>query len=551
MLLCFLVIGCAGRNSAEKALQAFIDGHVWTVEPLLKARNLAEWNASVTGEKKYYDDQAGLELRIKKIYSNRDDFAQLKEWKASKGVRDPLLARQLDVLVNAYLTNQIDTVLLGKIVEKGARISETFNTFRGKIDAKAVNDNDIVQILQSSTDSAERGRAWEASKQVGEAVAPMVVELVKLRNEAARELGFENYYSMSMAAAEQDESEVIALLDRLKQLTDESFLKMKEQIDAELSPRYGIEPGAMQPWHYQDRFFQEPQSLGNVDLDSYFKGKKIDDLTGLFYRGIGLPCDNILKNSDLFGRPGKYQHAFCTDIDRLGDIRVISSITDSHWWTATLLHELGHGVYDKFIRRDLPFLLRGPAHAFMTEAIAQLMEHQSNNADWLQAMAGVGEKEKETVRSAALEQQRMRLMIFCRWSLVMVHFERELYRNPNQDLNRLWWDMVEQYQFVRRPKGRDKPDWAAKIHLAQYPVYYHNYLLGELAAHQIQNRIARTVLKQKSLTEVDFTGKSEVGAFLRTEIFGPGMTLGWNDLLKKATGQALTPDYFAEAMMGK
>ncbi len=551
ILFCLLAAGCARRNPAEKAVQSFIDAHVRTVEPLLKARNLAEWNASVTGEKKYYDEQSAAEMRIKKVYSNRDDFAKLKEWKSSETAADPLLSRQLDVLINAYLPNQIDTVLLGKIVEKGARIAETFNTFRGKIGGRSMDDNDIVAVLRTSRNSDERRSAWEASKQVGEAVAPMVVEMVKLRNEGARALGFENYFSMSMAAAEQNEDEVAAVFDRLKRLTDESFRRMKDDIDAGLAPRYGIRPDQMQPWHYLDRFFQEPQSSGGVDLDVYFKGKEINAIAARFYRSMGLPCDAVLAKSDLIGRPGKYQHAFCADIDRNGDIRVISSITDSHWWTGTLLHELGHGVYDLYIRRDLPFLLREPAHALTTEAVAQMMERQADNADWLAANAGAGENEMETLGAALAGLEREKLMIFCRWSMVMFDFEREMYRNPGRDLNRLWWDTVEKYQFVKRPEKRNKPDWAAKIHLAQYPAYYHNYLLGELAACQLRHRIARSILKQKDWTEADYTGKSEVGAYLRSELFGPGAALPWNDLLKKATGEPLTPDYFAEAMMGE
>jgi peptidyl-dipeptidase A len=551
VLLCFLAFGCARRSPAEKALQSFIDAHVLTVEPLLKTRNLAEWNASVTGEKRYYDAQSETEMQIKRVYSNRNDFANLKEWKSSETVTDPLLSRQLDVLINAYLPNQIDTVLLGKIVEKGARIAETFNTFRGKIDGRSVDDNDIVAVLQTSRNGDDRRRAWEASKQVGEAVAPMVVELVKLRNEGARALGFENYFSMSMAAAEQNEDEVAALFDRLKRLTDESFRRMKNEIDAGLAPRCGIGPAQMQPWHYMDRFFQEPQSSGGVDLDVYFRGRKIDEIAARFYRGMGLPCEAILAKSDLFGRPGKYQHAFCADIDRKGDIRVISSITDSHWWAGTLLHELGHGVYDRYIRRDLPFLLREPAHALTTEAVAQMMERQADSAGWLMANAGAGENGMETLGAALAGREREKLMIFCRWSLVMFHFEREMYRNPGRDLNRLWWDMVEQYQFVKRPGGRNKPDWAAKIHLAQYPAYYHNYLLGELAACQLRHTIARSVLKQEKWTTADYTGKSEVGAYLRSELFGLGTALPWNELMKKATGESLTPDYFAEAMMGE
>ncbi len=550
VLLGLVMSACTPPSPEEKGLSAFISERIRVVEPTLKAFNLASWNANATGEKRYYDESAKLDLEVRKIYSNRQEYDQLKAWKESGKIADPLLARQITVLINNYLPNQIDTLLMRDMVEKSTRIAETFNTFRGGMGDKTVDDNDISTILRAETDSGKRRQAWEASKQVGEAVAPMVVELVRLRNKAALQLGFENYYVMSLATAEQDEKDIIGIFDELKQLTDGPFGQLKGQIDAELSKKYGIRPDQMQPWHYQDRFFQEAPIVGNIDLDRFFKGKNIEELGGAFFRGIGLPADDIIKNSDLFGRPGKYQHAFCSDIDRLGDVRMMLSITDNEYWTGTLLHETGHAVYAKNIRRDLPFLLRDAAHPFVTEAIAQLMERQASNADWLQAMVGVGDNEKETVRATVTENLRMRELIFSRWAQVMVRFERSMYRDPDQDLNKLWWDLVEEYQSVRRPEKRNKPDWAAKIHLAQYPVYYHNYMLGELAASQILDAVVRNVLKQPKLAEVSFAGKPEVGRYLKRDIFGPGMSLHWNDLMQKATGGPLNAKCFAEEFVG-
>ena len=48
--------------------------------------------------------------------------------------------------------------------------------------------------------------------------------------------------------------------------------------------------------------------------------------------------------------------------------------------------------------------------------------------------------------------------------------ERALYRDPEQDLNALWWDLVERLQCVARPERRDAPDWASKIHFSVAPV---------------------------------------------------------------------------------
>ena len=64
-------------------------------------------------------------------------------------------------------------------------------------------------------------------------------------------------------------------------------------------------------------------------------------------------------------------------------------------------------------------------------------------------------------------------------------FERALYADPEADLDTLWWELVSRYQGVTPPDGRRAPDWAAKIHIAVAPVYYHTYLYGAIVGLQL------------------------------------------------------------------
>ena len=48
----------------------------------------------------------------------------------------------------------------------------------------------------------------------------------------------------------------------------------------------------------------------------------------------------------LFPRDGKCQHAFCIDVDRAGDIRVLANVVPTQQWMDTMLHELGHATFD-------------------------------------------------------------------------------------------------------------------------------------------------------------------------------------------------------------
>jgi len=104
---------------------------------------------------------------------------------------------------------------------------------------------------------------------------------------------------------------------------------------------------------------------------------------------------------------------------------------------------------------------------------------------------------------------------------------------------------VEKYQGLKRPTGRNAQDYAAKIHIVVAPVYYHNYMMGELFASQLHHAIAREVYKGADPDEVIYLGNKEVGAFLRKKVFAPGRTLGWNELTEFATGAKLNAKAFA------
>jgi peptidyl-dipeptidase A len=98
---------------------------------------------------------------------------------------------------------------------------------------------------------------------------------------------------------------------------------------------------------------------------------------------------------------------------------------------------------------------------------------------------------------------------------------------------------------VRRPKGRDLPDYAAKIHVVSAPAYYHNYMMGQLFACQVHESIAKNILKSKDVPNAIYTDNKSVGRYMIEKVFTPGATLSWNELTKHATGADLNAKAFA------
>jgi len=548
----FMFFGC-GPNAKEKQLQKFITAHVEKIELLTTQANLAYWDASTTGKSEDYDKLGQLQLGIRRIYSNPQEYAFLKDIKESGQVspqdasrRDVRLARQLDKLYYAYLQNQIGPALLKRLVDLDTKIQKKYSNFRPRIDAKKVTMSDIYTIMTTEMDCRKRELAWKASKQVGDAIIDDFIELVKLRNKAARKLDFDNYHTLSIVTGEQDVEELDRMFSELDKLTAGPFARLKEDLDIILAKSYGIGVEDLMPWHYHDPFFQRTPLVYERDLDLYYKDEDVKKLAQEYYAGIGLSGNDILARSDLYDREGKYPHAFSEDVDRRGDIRILCNLQNTERWMETILHELGHAVYSKYHDRKEPWLLREPAHSFTTEAIAMFFGRLSRNAAWMHEVLGLSEKERTEIEKVSEKYTQFQQVLFARWAMVMYSFEKQLYANPAQDLNNLWWELVEKYQLVRRPPGPVDAGWASKLHFTTAPCYYHNYMLGELLASQLHYHIVHKVFKLESDKDVGYVGQRALGDYLRAKVLGPGALYHWNDMIARATGEPLTPKYFVE-----
>ncbi|MEZ6141536.1 MAG: M2 family metallopeptidase [Zavarzinella sp.] len=537
----------ASPEATERA-KKFIRDHEARMRPLDQVANLAWWEANITGKDEDFAKKEKAQNKIDEALSDKKIYAELLVIKGlrDKGqIDDPLISRCIDVLYLLYLEKQVDPALLKKIAAKANAVEQKFNVYRPKVDGQEVTDSEIRRVLKESTNSDRRQAYWSASKEVGAAVETDLKELVQLRNEMAKKLGFSNFHTLYLYLNEQNGEDLIRLFDELDQLTKGPFEKAKAEFDEKLASACGIKTSELMPWHYHDPFFQESPAVFDADLDAPFRKADILKICKAFYQGVGLPIDTVLAKSSLYEQKGKSPHAFCTDIDRAGDVRVLANIVANEYWMGTMLHELGHAVYSsKNIPADLPYVVRSEAHILTTEGVAMQFERFSKSRLWLEKM-GVVVEDGEKFDRAAEKVRRNQLLIFSRWCQVMLRFEKSMYENPQQDLNKLWWDLVEKYQMVKRPSGRSLPDYAAKIHICSAPVYYHNYMMGQLFASQVHHTLCKELYPEKAIREVTYINDPRVGEFMKKKVFAPGRSLSWRDLTKFATGSELSAKSFA------
>ena len=505
--------------------------------PLSVDTNLAWWNSQVEATEENAARRERAEIAWSAALADRDHFAAVRAARENGASGDVL--RRLDLLHDGMLRHQLPDALRERIVELETSVDLRFSRHRGVVGGQEVADTEIKKILRRSDDTGERREAWEASKTVGAVVADDVRELARLRNEAAHSLGHRDWFALSLATDELDERRLADTLAEADRVTAEPFRRWKEVLDDRLAARFGCAVSDVRPWHHADPFFQEAPPDGAVDLDPYLEGADIVDLSRRTVEGVGLQAEGIIGRSDVYPRDGKNQHAFCIDIDRCGDVRVLANLVPTHESADTMLHELGHGVYDLGFRDDLPWLLRS-SHLVATEATAILFGTLAWRREWLERVLGLSANEGEELEPRLRSARAVELLVFTRWVLVMNAFERALYANPDGDLDTLWWELVSRYQRVTPPDERRAPDWAAKIHIAVSPVYYHTYLYGAIVALQLT-----AALESEAGGIVD---RPDAGALLGERLFAPGQSVRWDRLVEEATGSPLSVEFLERAV---
>jgi peptidyl-dipeptidase A len=504
------------------------------LRPLATARSLAWWDSNVEATAENERLRAQAELAYSDALADSEAFATVEVARGADG--DPLLRRRLDVLHDLMLPRQVPAALRERIVELEASVAARFSRHRGVVGGEEVDDVAIKKILRESDDPKARKEAWAASKTVGGEVADDVRQLARLRNEAARGLGYRDWFALSIATSELDEERLLQTLADADRATASLFARWKAALDERLSQRFGCAVDELRPWHYADPFFQEAPPEGSVDLDPLFRGRDLVGLATRTFEGLEIEVAGILERSDLYPRQLKNQHAFCTNIDREGDVRILANLTDDHDSMQTLLHELGHGVYDLGFDQGLDWLLRD-AHLVATEGSAIFFGGLAGESDWLERVLELDASEATRLERELRTARGAQILVFTRWVLVMTGFERELYGNPEGDLDRTWWELASRHQLLAPPDGRHAADWAAKIHVAVAPVYYHTYLYGAIVAAQLRNAL---------LEEVGgIVDRPDAGKLVAARLFAPGLSIRWDHLVERASGAPLSVDALA------
>jgi len=575
LLMTIGVPGAIPAESQEEKASTFLEMYNSLLVGMFSVTEESSWDAQVDVTPEHDGARVASGRALAAFLGDRAIIETTRELLTHREELDPLTVRQLDlVLLNAAGSPGTIPEIVKKRVEAESRQSSTLDSYQfcmerqGDECVKPLTANEIDDLLLTSRDLDERLRVWEASKEIGPVLEPGLRDLQKLRNQVAREMGFNSFFELQVADYGMSVDEMMAMLEDWLETIRPLYLELHCWAKYTLAERYGVPVPKKIPAHWiANRWSQNwPGLVEGVDLDRYFSDKDANWVVKqaeAFYVSMGfdpLPR-SFWEKSDLYPLPEgserkKNTHASAWHINLKDDVRSLMSVEPNTQWFSTAHHELGHiYYYMSYTRPEIAPILRGGANRGFHEGIGELISIASLQVPYLKEVgilpADAEIDQIQWLLKEALEQT----VAFLPWSAgVMSFWEHDLYEDelPPEEWNSRWWDYVARFQGIEppEPRGTEYCDPATKTHINDDPAQYYDYAFATVLKYQLHEFIAKKILKT-DLYNANYYGSKEVGAFLK-DLMAQGQSRDWRELLRAKTGEDLSTrammEYFKPLM---
>ena len=551
-------------SATEKEARAFLDIVVPLLMPVETVAGQIDWVAATDVTPEHTGARTGVEKALAALAGSKTIIERGRALLAKEKELDPLTARQLRklMLAAAEAPGTIPDVVAKRVdAEAHQAALQDGYTFclqpkPGGGCLRPASANDLDNALLKSRDLNERLKVWSASKEIGRPLKPGLIELQKLRNQVAREMGYSSFFGLQVADYGMTVPEMMALLDQTLETTRPLFEQLHCFAKYTLAKRFSRPVPTAIPAHWLgNRWGQRwPGLVEQANLDAYFRGAKPETIVKsaeTFYTSLGFPPlpDGFWQSSDLYPVPAtsarkKNAHASAWHIDHDRDVRSLMSVEANEQWFGTAHHELGHIYYFlAYSRPEVPMVLREGANRAFHEAVGELARLASEETPYLHQIgvlpASVNPDPKDWLLQSALDS-----IVFIPFSAgTMSHFEHDLYEDelPAAEWQGRWWQYATRFQGIVPPNARpeDGCDACTKTHINDDPAQYYDYTLASLIKFQLHDHICTQILKQ-DVRACNYAGQKAVGDFLRG-ILSLGATRDWRSVIKDATGEPISP----------
>jgi len=400
-------------------------------------------------------------------------------------------------------------------------LSERIGRYQPEFEGQPQSKDYLNNVYLYDRSRPRREFAYRAINALGSELSDDASQLFRLRNQTARKLGYNDYFSLVFSVSEFSLDEYLTLLEVLDSATSGPYENLINSVrnrvfnnDVEL---WDLTTGYAPALREIDRYFPADSQLKYVKRGLRGLGFDIDDMP--------IYLNSIVSDSNS-------PFALSLSVQPPYDIRVVFSLSDGLTSIQVLAGEFGTALGG--VLYSQPQGLFTHVDGAWSEGLSRLMSGIVVEDDWLRVYASVPDDLIDRFGKAL----RIRNLVEIRRTLAWLRFEYEAYRDPNRDLNKLYWQLHETYMLL--PKHEEIMPWAMNVALVDFPVSSQNHLLGKVVSAQ-----TLAYLKRSNASVV---GNPETRSFLEQNYYRFGGRFEWGELLERGTGEPLNPAYLLESM---
>ncbi len=400
-------------------------------------------------------------------------------------------------------------------------------------------------IISTHEDEKVRQACFVAREKLSGGLLNEYVRLIKLRNEYARNLGYEDFYSYKLKIDENlSKKEVFGIFDKIYKRTKYAFKNIRD-LEKKI-------PGLRKSWNYGYMM----SGIFAKEEDPYFQFEEALSRWGRSFAALGIDYKGGSLQLDLLDRKGKYNNGFChypklTMFQNGKRITASSNFTCNvvpgqvgagHRGYNTLFHEGGHAA-DRLnsVQPDVCVNHEyAPSSVSWAETHSQFLDTMFDSIEWRSRYAQDKDRNKYPLDlfERKLEKSIIVRPLGLNGIIFVSNFEKEIYEEKNLIKEKVIRIAKRNYKkyFDRSIDSIDALR-IPHIYAWESSAYYHGYGLAILALNQW-----RKYFYDKYGYIVD---NPKVG-FEMEKVWKLAATKTFKEFVIKTTGKKLSPDAYLE-----
>lgn len=455
-----------------------IVSHFETMHSLAEARfTLNTRDEYYSAEKEYYDENAP---NVQNAYVGF--MRAFLSNPAVDGVGqfvNPLAVKQYRLAVGCISEETVPVIAEENrlTTEYTKLMAETIFNFDGK--------NMPLSALKkyfSDPDRTVRAAAYETAGRTLQSVSGeldgIYDRMVKVRDKAARMLGFKNFVGLGdsrMGRVSYDRK----MIDSFRENVLSSVVPAVKRIKEELRRELGIDKFML---YDNDTAFAGGNPVPVLDADAMFRAgrdmfRAMGEVTGEFF-------DMMLNTEafDVFPREGKWGGGYCTSFPEYRQPFILANFNGTSDDVDVLTHETGHALADYLMYKlghDTELKVGGMETA---ETHSMSMEFFC----WKYIDAFFGERGRDYRYMHLLSA-----LTFIPYGTIVDRFQQLCYENPAMtpaQRNSLWLELEGKFRPYLSTEGMPYFEkgtrWQYQMHIYESPLYYIDYCLAQSVALQ-------------------------------------------------------------------